>query len=202
MGSFINRRPASNFHHAIRIATAIKQPLNVFVSVNFSHTTCPPQRAANAFQLLRRKFGKWITRPSVKSKRASVPATFVWVLENPSTGGNLHSHWLLHVPSNLHAELKKKLPLWLEKVVGSVTDTEAAIDVRRATTPRAAGRYMLKGMHPMMAAYFDIRHEDQGWIDGRRSGFTKNLGPVQKRRLRALDQYPKSRHWVSFSAPH
>ena len=77
MGQYINIKPASNLHHAIRIAEAIKRPLNSFVSINFSHTGCAPEKVCKAFQSLRVKFRKWITRPPARQRTKAVPATFV-----------------------------------------------------------------------------------------------------------------------------
>jgi hypothetical protein len=193
---FINRKPASNLHHAIRIAEAIDRPLNVFVSFNFAHTTCIPGQTTKAFQLLRRKFSKWVTRPPVKSGYDSAPATFVWVLERPPHREHFNSHWLVHVPKVRLAEFNRKLPTWLSAVAGDINDVSAAIDVRNAPTPRGAGKYMLKGMHPGWAKHYDIRHQPQGVIEGRRSGFTKNIGPTKKRILRALDKYPQASPWI------
>lgn len=191
----INRKPASNLHHAIRIAEVINLPLNRFVTINFEHTTCTASNSTRAFQLLRRKFAKWVTRPPMRNEAARSPATFVWVMEKPLHRQHLNSHWLVHIPDTRLSEFENMLPKWLSKVAGEITD-EAAIDVRCADTPRSAGKYMLKGMHPGWAEYFDIRHEPQGLIEGRRSGFTKNLGPTQKRLLRAIGQYPNARPWI------
>jgi hypothetical protein len=192
---YINRKPASNFHHAIRVAETINLPLTLFVSLNFGYTDCRPEDTPKAFQSMRRKFGRWITRAACSGQKPA-PATYVWVIERPHHREHLDSHWLLHVPANKRADFKRKLPQWLASVTGGIIDSRAAIHVRTAPTPRSLERYMLKSMQPAWAEYFDIRHDPQGIIDGRRSGFTKNIGPTQKRRLVAVGKYAKPRPWI------
>ncbi len=193
---FINQKPASNFHHAIGIAEAIKLPLNQMVSLNLGYVDCPPENAVKALQAFRGKLGKWVTR----GKRDTCPATFVWVIERPPDSANFNFHLLVHIPASRQDAFLQRLPVWLSRTAGGILDAKAAIHVRSAPTPRGAGKYMLKGMHPYWAAKFDIEHEPQGVVNGRRSGFTKNLGPTQKRRLRKLELYPKARYFVSFRA--
>ena len=188
----INRKPASNLHHAVRIAEVIERPLNLFVSINFGFTICSPEETPPAFQLLRRKFGKWITRGTI----SRAPATCVWVLERPKGRKHLDSHWLVHVPSSRQRDFVRRLPNWVASVTGGIIDPSIAIKVEAVTSVRGVARYLLKGEHPGLANHFDIDHEPQDVIDGRRSGFTKNIGPAQKRLLRAAGKYPSSRPWI------
>jgi hypothetical protein len=99
------------------------------------------------------------------------------------------------VPSVRQAEFLTKLPEWLEAAAGQVY-TPQAIHVRTPTNPRGAGKYMLKGMYPSMALNFDIRHEYQGWVTGRRIGHSKNLGPVELGRLRRAGKHPPARRYI------
>jgi hypothetical protein len=193
---YINLKPASNLHHAIRIAEVIKRPLTLFVSINFGHIDCPLEKVPKAFQRLREKFGKWITRPPVHQRQHAVSPTFVWVLERPEGSNRIDGHWLLHVPKNRQHEFKSRLAAWLPGVVGEVTNTRAALNIQIAHTPKSALRYMLKGQRYLDAIKFQISPVKQDIIHGRRSGFTKNLGPAQKKRLRTAGLYPQARYYV------
>ncbi|RZK36886.1 MAG: hypothetical protein EOO61_09750 [Hymenobacter sp.] len=44
-----------------------------------------------------------------------------------------------------------------------------------------AKRYVLKGMDPDFARMWQIRPSPQGMIIGKRSGFSRNLGPVARK---------------------
>ena len=147
---------------------------------------------------MREKFGRWIKRPPVSSIAKPAPPTFVWVIERPLGGQHVDCHWLLHVPAARQKDFERKLPAWLSSVAGDIINETAAIHVQDAYAPRGAGKYMLKGMHPSWAAHYDIDFEPQAEIYCRRSGFTKNIGPTQKRRLIATGKHPKPQTWVSY----
>jgi hypothetical protein len=55
---------------------------------------------------------------------------------------------------------------------------------------------MLKGLHPGIAPFYGVEHEYQGWVRGKRSGFSRNIGPTQKRRLRESGKYPDRRRRI------
>jgi len=192
----INRRPASNIHHAVRIAEYIGLPLNRFVTVNFELTGCGGTGASARFAKLRNNyFGKWARRPQAQHRAIAVPPTYVWVIERG--GGQLAAHWLLHVPPNRFDAFEACLPAWIAAVAGEVLAPNA-IHVRPAPTPRAASKYMLKGIDPAYAAFYGVRHEPQGIVRGRRSGMSRNLGPSVKRRLRERGEYRVARWPRSF----
>jgi hypothetical protein len=185
-------RPASNIHHAIRLAEAIGSPLNQFVTLNFSKTTCPPEMVSEQFALLRsNRFAKWVTRPQ-KGGGTPCEPTFVWVIE--SAGGCTAVHWLVHVPPARTADFARRLPKWLADVAGEVT-CESAVHIRAAYQPKGAGRYMLKGIDPNVASFFGIRDEAQGFVVGKRCGTSINVGATAKKRLRAEGAYPEARRW-------
>lgn len=188
----INRKPASHFHHAIRIAEVIGLPLTHLVTIHL--TGCPPEEASARFAKLRSNlFGKWISRPI---SRGAVPAcspTFVWVIENES--GILHAHWLLHLPARRVKEFSEKLPGWVKSVTGSAPYA-GGIHVRLADTPESAGKYMQKGIDPFWGKVYQIDFSDQGPVHGKRSGYSRNIGPTAKKRLRDTGQYRKAQKWV------
>jgi len=194
---YINRKPASNLLHAINLAATLGRPLNQFVTLNFGHTSCPEALASRQFERLRdNHFGPWLRRGG---QGPGGPPTFVWVIENG--GGCLAIHWLVHIPPGRLADFKKRLPKWLTTVAGAVR-CASAVHVRHAPTPAGAGKYMVKGIDPAYAAFYRIRSVPQGAVTGKRSGFSRCLGPTVRRRLQDGGQLPKRSHfwrWPSAS---
>jgi hypothetical protein len=195
---FIQRKPAGNLHHAVRLATAIGFPLNVLVTVNFHHVNCAADDVSGAFKRVRDRFSKWVTRPPVGAKAHKASPTFVWVLENPN--GHLNAHWQLHVPEQRQAEIRAKVVHWISTDAGKLLDA-CAVHIREPYNPRGFGRYMLKGIHPGIAPFYGINPLYQGWVRGKRSGFSRNVGPTQKHRLRASGAYPYARRWSAGFLP-
>jgi hypothetical protein len=107
----------------------------------------------------------------------------------------LNAHWLVHVPSELQQTFQQKLVHWLSATAGEILCPEA-VHIQKAPKPRGVGKYMLKGMYPGIAPRYGIRPSDQGWVTGKRSGFSKNIGPTQKRRLRKIGKYPPARQYI------
>lgn len=197
--SHINRKPAANIHHAVRIADHLGIPLNRWVTINFSLTESAGRDASFQFARLRKDyFGKWVTRPAVGSAFSPVPPTFVWAFEHG--GGHLAVHWLVHVPPGRFTEFGLRLSSWVEVVAGKAVSPRT-INVKPATTPRGACKYMLKGIDPAYASFYGIDHSPQGRVDGRRSGMSRNLGPAVKRRLQELGEYRVARWARPFPGP-
>jgi hypothetical protein len=198
----INRKPAGNLYHAVRIADAIGTPLNVFVTINFNLTDCHPEGMSDRFEALRCDyFGPWTRRPPRKLKRERDPCAYVWVLEN--AGGCANLHWLLHVPADRKADFAKRLPQWLAAIGVQITD-DAAILIEPAAKPKVLAYYLLKGINPPNAGSYGVKFcSPQGTIVGKRSGFSRSLGPTVKARLRAEGQY-RRRVFIPFptNTPH
>ncbi|MFG1359571.1 hypothetical protein [Xanthobacter pseudotagetidis] len=114
---------------------------------------------------------------------AAARPTFAWVLEN---GGNvIAAHWLVHLPEGRVMDFSARLPVWLGAVTGADARAVApVIHMRPAYRPRGARKYMLKGIEPGIARCYGIRPEDQGTVDGKRTGVSQSLCPSTKRRLR------------------
>lgn len=187
----INRKPATNIYHAVRLAEVIGTPLTHLITINFSKTTCLANVASTAWQrLLARHFTPWIRRPPKGHTATTSEPAYVWVLEN---SGDLGLHWLVHVPHQRLADLEAKLPGWLSTVGATLTEP-AAIDVRAATNPRGAAYYLLKGTNPVYAAGLGVQAISQGEVVGKRSGFSRSLGPSRKLALRAVGQYSRRRY--------
>jgi hypothetical protein len=186
----IQRKPASNLIHAIRVAQALKTPLNQFVTINFAHTRCPPALVSQQFEKLRDNyFCPWLRRSKRPRARVKPPA-YVWVVEN--AGGCAAVHWLVHIPKGRVTDFKKRLVDWLAVIAGEVSCV-SALHVRHARRPLGAGKYMLKGMDPVYAPFFRIRYEAQGVVHGKRSGFSRGLGPTARRKIQTAGLLPMAK---------
>jgi hypothetical protein len=196
----INRKPASNMAHAVRVAEALGLPLNQLVTLNFRHTACPEFLVSRQFRRLRdNHFGKWLAR---KGTGRPQPPAFIWSIEN--AGGCLNAHWLVHIPKGRVADFRARLPRWLAAVTGEVNCT-TAIHVRHAPTPQGAVKYMSKGIDPIYASFFRIEYSPQGLVHGKRAGVSKALGPSVRRRLQdigRLHRPPRRFHAYPLSGPH
>jgi hypothetical protein len=115
------------------------------------------------------------------------PLAWIWVLENPPMHG-LNWHFVLHVPEEHTAAFKrayrKKLKLagadlrrakvaWLKPV----RDRDDPYNSLYCEELNRLLRYLLKGGDPEICRKLWIRHEDQGYVLGKRSGFSEFLGP-------------------------
>jgi hypothetical protein len=187
---YINRKPAANLLHAVNLAERLGRPLNQLATINFTHTECPPEEVSERFEKLRDNyFTPWLRRCG-KGLPAAGPPTFIWVIENAN--GHLNVHWLVHLPMGRLRDFEARLPLWLEKVAGSI-GSDAAIDIKRARTPKGAVKYMVKGIDPIYAPLYRIEASEQGVVFGNRSNFSRCLGPSVRKRLQADGKMPQTR---------
>ena len=150
------------------------------MTVNFAKTDCPEALVSERFERLRdNHFGPWLRRCG-KAGTKQAPPAFIWVIEN--AGGCLNAHWLVHIPAGRVQDFQKRLIAWIEKVAGQI-HCETALHFRYANTPRGAVKYMNKGIDPVYAELYRIDHSDQGKVVGKRSGFSRCLGPAMRKRL-------------------
>jgi len=180
----IGRKPAANIHHATRLADKIGCPLNQFITINYSKTDCRDDQATASFRLLLSSwFARWLRRHP-KNTRACQP-TYVYAFE--AAGGQIAVHWLVHIPRGLIREFWRKVSEWVQITTGSVVNS-GTVKHRRINKIVGLKRYILKGMDPHFARAWKIRPSAQGVIIGRRSGFSRNLGPTARQ---ALSYKPK-----------
>lgn len=172
----INRVPAVNIHHATRYAQRRDLPLNTFVTVNFSELGAGPGASRMLRKLLAQRFAPWLRRSAPINYRPE--PTYVWTLEN--TSATVAAHLLVHIPKGASKVFRTKLAEWLEGLSG-VRPHARAVQVKRVHNLVGAKRYVLKGINPAWAAHLGIRPSDQGIISGKRSGFSRNLGPTARR---------------------
>lgn len=189
----IGRKPAANIHHATRVAERLGYPLNQFVTINYTKTSCTADDATAVFRtLLASWFARWLRRHP-ENKQATAP-TYVYAFE--AAGGQIAVHWLVHIPSCLVHDFQRLLPEWVQATAGRI-DGPGAIDHRRVYGIVGAKRYLLKGMDPHFARAWKIRPSPQGIVIGRRSGFSRNLGPTARRKASYQPQRRHQNAWMA-----
>jgi hypothetical protein len=180
---YIDRRQATNFLAAIRFAEQQGRPLNILVTFNLDHTTCPPERVSAAFKELRKnRFTRWLGYRAGKRPHYG-PATYVWVIEN--SGGDTHVHWAVHIPTPLRAAFRAKLRDWLTDMAGVIECEPSAIHAEPIYAALVLGRYMMKGIDPRFARMNYVRPVPQGIVCGKRCGISESLGPAARKRAQA-----------------
>jgi hypothetical protein len=183
----INRTPAVNIHHATRYADRAGLSLNAFVTINFTDIDAGESASLAFRKLLNQRFAPWLRRTAFSS-RVLAP-TYVWSIEN--TRGTIAAHWLVHLPADVRAVFLERLPRWLEGITGS-TPLSSTIQMKPIYSIIGLRRYILKGVNPVWATRLGVLSSDQGIVNGRRSGFSRNLGPV----ARAKGGYKPRRAWT------
>ena len=177
ISTHINRRPAVNIHHARRCATAWGCPLNTHVSLNLSQCGFSENEAVQVFRkLISERFSPWPRRNAVNDNGLS--PTYVWAIEAPH--GKVGSHWLLHLPDHLIPAFSRRILSWLEGLGAILTPT--AVLITKVHNPIGLSRYILKGIDTVWAKHLAVIPVPQGQVIGKRSGFSRNLGPTARGR--------------------
>jgi len=170
---------ASNIRVAMNAAEAMGLALTHFVTINFAHTCCTSNDGLRAFRELRNnRFGKWVTRARKRAAWKPTQAAYVWVIENPDD--LTHVHWAVHIPAGAEEEFERLMPKWLKAVTGGPYEEEA-LKIRTIHNASCLALYMLKGADKGYTTYANIRHEPQGWVDGRRSGVAHALNRTARK---------------------
>lgn len=186
VSNHINRHPAVNIHHATRMAKRQGTPLNWAVTINFGVAGIDPAVASQLFQrLLAQRFAPWLRRSA--SNDNNLPPTYVWTLEAPN--GPVNGHWLLHLPDRLFGQFERRLSRWFEGLSGQPIPPRA-LHFQPIYNPTGMRWYALKGINPVWAKHLGVMHVPQGTITGKRSGSSRNLGPL----ARARAGYRPKRH--------
>jgi hypothetical protein len=174
---FIKRRPAVNFHHATRYADKIGLPLNRIITINFSALGCPPDLVSKFLQMMiSQRFAPWLRRTSA----IKVPLTYVWCIEG--AGQQMAAHLLVHIPVPIIREFEARLRQWLCGLFDAAELDPAVVHIREVYNLIGARRYLLKGVDPAWANHLGIQPVAQGLVVGKRSGFSRNLGPTARLR--------------------
>lgn len=174
----IKPRQASKFFKAARHSQDSTRPLNLHITINLAHTSCPPDEAACAMTAIAAKFTRWLRHQSKKAQERGAtgygPPTYQAVVENPN--GIHHAHWLVHVPDELLELFGKMLPKWIAKVVGRVDREEGLVKLGPIETVMALSRYCMKGVDPRHARRCFVKHKPQGTVWGKRVSISRSLG--------------------------
>ncbi len=183
----VRSRLASRFFKAAKYSEGRPHSPNLFVTLNLTHTACPPQKASKAVADLCSKFGRWLRYQSKKAVSAGQPAlgppTYEVVLEAP--GGIHHAHWLVFVPDEVKEIFRVTLPKWLEKVAGDITVPVGAIHIEPIREIMALSRYCMKGVDRHHARRCYVRPTDQGVVWGKRVFISRSLGPTARQKTAA-----------------
>jgi hypothetical protein len=162
-------------------ARRIGQPLNLFVTIRWRHTTIGNDGYLPLFQ-------RACKRMDAFCRRRGFRPTWLYVNERPD--GKANTHFLVHVPKHNQEAFRSKLPDWFEAV------DKAAVDVQqrhRRPGPDKRLAYMCKGTDVVTASRIGCRAKRQGIIPFKRCGTTKNIGPSARARFRApVASQPKS----------
>lgn len=151
--------------------------MNLFVTLNFTHTESSPSDASYAMQrLVSDRFSRWFRYQSTRASRlgdgAFGPVIYTWVAEAKS---GRHFHWCLHMPEELRLDFEKRLPKWISDVVGPISDEGGCINIRDIYGIMGAARYCMKGINPIHAGRRHIRPEEQGTVYGKRVAISRSL---------------------------
>ncbi len=175
---YINRHPAVNLHHARRYSEREGIPFNWAITINFGLAGVPPEAASHLLQrLLAQRFAPWLRRSSANDNH--LRPTYAWSLEAPY--GVVSAHLMIHLPPKLVSAFRTRLIPWLGALSGSAVPSRA-IDMRPVYNRIGFTRYILKGIAPAWAAHLAVDPVPQGEIIGKRTGFSRNLGPTARRR--------------------
>jgi hypothetical protein len=173
----INRKPASNIHHATRYAQIIGFPLNRHSTITFSDVGIAPEQASKALQkIIAERFSPWLRRH--RKTKGRVNPTYVWVIE--AVNGTLAAHLAVHIPKGLVREFSRKLNDW---VMEQATDEDvgAAVKVTPIYNITGLKRYLLKGADAQWAKMCKITPIYQGAVLGKRAGHSRSLGPIARK---------------------
>lgn len=200
---YLDRKAISAIKQAPRTATALRRPLNVFVTISITQTMCPKEEISARFRLLRdRNFYRWATyTPKGAQESRNGPPTFAWVIEAPNDGDDIH--WLLHVKPERLAEFSRLLPVWVEKRFGIAAWADHPVDIAAEETPNNRALYMVKGANPCYAQFYYIPEDKlkaQGVVFGKRGGVSQNLGTTSRAHLKSIGAIVPKRSHKKFQA--
>lgn len=195
----IRSRSASHFFKAAAHASSHGRPLNLFVTLNLSHTGLSAASTSPALAEICSKFTRWLSYQSQKAVQQGFAdygrPTYEAVIEAPN--GIHHIHWLVHVPDDLQDLFKCTLPKWFSKVCGNVTKPEGAVHIEKVETVMALSRYLMKGVDPHHAKRCYVRPINQGVVFGKRVAISRSLGPRAREKDKATS---KNNHSATGSA--
>lgn len=184
----VNRRQAASLSCAMSFAAEIGRRPTVMVSLNLTKLDQPVTDPSGLIRRMRRDYlSRWLRGIAKKPGFGDhAPVTDAWVVENPN--GHTNIHWCVRVPPAALQEFEALVVIWLARIAGAAW-CDSAVHFRPITELGIAAKYMLKGTNKRYAKLLRLKViEDQGEVQGKRCGFSENIGPAAQKRYRARHQ--------------
>ena len=167
----ISLKAAENLIMAAGVADQMDLPLNRFVTVDWESAECVG-RMQDIQGLFLERMSKWLKYRNV------IPA-YLWVIEDGRVKG-LHSHILVHVPSEDLSDFKRKVPAWvdgdIDKSTINIQRTPYRDSPSRLNGIKGRLRYILKGGDADVSVLLNVNQKHQGTVIGKRCGTSQNIG--------------------------
>jgi hypothetical protein len=182
--------------HAERFATALRRPLNAFLTITFNAQ--PRHPTSTHYDIFRKRIWapmydryKAMELAKGSSKRFAAMAVF----ENPPNRvygkrhhGPLHVHMLFEWPESKLKKLEFHVSRALFKYYRGFKPTQ--IHLRQATYSPGLAKYLVKGIDPPFAEHFYVKTSNQGPIFHRRIIISRSLGHTARKAFKASGRNP------------
>jgi hypothetical protein len=99
-----------------------------------------------------------------------------------ANGGMLAAHIMIHMPPDLMPKFEARLVQWLSGLLGLDRLLPGVLQIKPVKNLIGLRRYMLKGIEPAWGPHLAVNPVSQGVVIGKRSGFSRNLGPAARTR--------------------
>lgn len=176
----ISRRVTQSIFRAFDYAKAIGTPLTLYVVINLHETMA--KCAASIFADVRHRFRDWLYYRRRKGQGGTPAPAYIYALENPNDA-HPHANWAIHIPPELEAEFRRKLPQWVMKSQGVCGIHDCHVQPINQDYAKKLAKYIVKATDPAFVAHFHLGDEaaDQGTIYGKRAGVSPSLGHAVRR---------------------
>lgn len=166
--------------------------LNLFVTIQWNKTNTGEDNFA---ALRNERFCRWL-RTRSKQLGITVSPYYVYAREKN------HVHWLVHVPQILVDEFVELLPRWItslehkgmgqrKRAENHVPAPSGAVQIEPTRNSVAARKYILKGIRKKDAFRLGIKNvTSEGIVHGRRTGVSRTLGRIARKRAGYIAQPP------------
>jgi hypothetical protein len=180
---------------ALAFAREIGLPLNSHLTIHWGGTLAGDDHDGELFAKLRYLLDKRFRR------KYEISLTGIWVRERHrnkhmrQSSEVTHSHLLLHLPAKHRRPAMKDFEDLIALVAGHIIDDRA---VELTFPANCDGKYFLKGATSAVWEAFGVPAKwrsklGEGVIDGKRCGFTQNIGPAAQA-LRKISKAAGSMH--------
>jgi len=208
---------ALNIIHAADHSIWIGRRLNRFTTIRL-------HSVSDRYQQFRQRYlhsvSDWLSE-----KPRNIPPTYVWAFEKPP-GRRVHLHLAFHLPVELVDEFTYHQRAWVtsagvkwgedglilskwvqpSKLIRSVfpglQPWELPLHVQSGALRNLIIDYFLKGGDARTCREFEIDYRTQGTIMGKRVGFSENLGPTARARIKTVHEFRVRDRIVRRRRPH